>query len=418
MSPARPEVSPRLFPGWRILALAVVTGALTAPGQTIGISVFVDSFIEDLELSRSAVASAYSIGTLAAAFFLPSVGRLIDRHGVRKMMATIGVLFAVVLGLMSGVQGFITLALGFVGIRLLGQGSLTLVSTVAVTLWFEERRGFVLGVLATGTGMLMSLVPFGSNSLIELLGWRPAWLVLGGIVALTVVPIALFGIIDRPASIGMLPDGAKVDAGVDVTVDRNRSGSKTRAEAIRSVRFWVLVAASTTVGMLATALNFHQISLLGDAGLTPTEAAVMFLPQFIGAAVAGVAVGWLADRWTAMALIPISMALMSATLVAAATLGQTWTIIAYALLLGASGGASRSIGSTLMPRWFGTESIGAITGLATLISISGTALGPILYSLANDATGGYSSASVVFLILPASIVAAVALAGRSRMTTS
>ena len=157
MSPARPEVSPRLFPGWRILALAVVTGALTAPGQTIGISVFVDSFIEDLELSRSAVASAYSIGTLAAAFFLPSVGRLIDRHGVRKMMATIGVLFAVVLGLMSGVQGFITLALGFVGIRLLGQGSLTLVSTVAVTLWFEERRGFVLGVLATGTGMLMSL---------------------------------------------------------------------------------------------------------------------------------------------------------------------------------------------------------------------------------------------------------------------
>lgn len=414
MSVVPAAVVSRRFPGWRILALAVVTGALTGPGQTIGISVFVDSFIRDLDLSRSAVATAYSIGTLTAALFLPSVGRMIDRRGVRSMMALIGVLFAIVLGFMSTVQGFITLALGFVGVRLLGQGSLTLVSTVAVTLWFEKRRGFVLGILATGTGMLMSLVPVGSNSLIERLGWRPTWLVLGAIVAVTVVPIAWFGMIDRPASIGLQPDG--VVAGHDP--DDLHPRSATRSEAIRTVRFWVLVCASTTVGLLATALNFHQISLLGDAGLTPSEAAVMFLPQFIGAAVAGVTVGWLADRLSAMTLIPLSMALMAATLVAAASLGGAWTIVAYALLLGASGGASRSIGSTLMPRWFGTASIGAITGLATLISISGTALGPILYSLANDATGGYSSASVVFLALPVSIVAAVLLAGRSRMTTS
>lgn len=413
MSLLRKEVSSRLFPGWRILALAVLTGALTGPGQTIGIAVFVDSFIADLDLSRSAVATAYSIGTLTAAFFLPSVGRLIDRYGVRTMMSIIGVLFAVVLGLMSGVQGFVTLALGFVGIRLLGQGSLTLVSTVAVTLWFEKRRGFVLGLLATGTGMLMSLVPVGSNSLIEWLGWRPTWVALGAVVALTVVPIARFGIIDRPASIGLQPDGASID----VDDDSMETHSATRSEAVRSVRFWVLVASSTTVGMLATALNFHQISLLGDAGLTTTEAAVMFLPQFVGAAIAGVVVGWLADRLTAMTLIPIAMLLMSATLVAAASLGPTWTIIGYALMLGASGGASRSIGSTLMPRWFGTGSIGAITGLSTLISISGTAMGPILYSLANDATGGYSSASVVFLVLPVSIVAAVVVAGRTRMTT-
>lgn len=330
------------------------------------------------------------------------------------MMALIGVLFAIVLGFMSTVQGFMTLALGFVGVRLLGQGSLTLVSTVAVTLWFEKRRGFVLGILATGTGMLMSLVPVGSNALIERLGWRPTWLVLGAIIAVTVVPIAWFGMIDRPASIGLQPDGAV--AGHDP--DEVHPRSATRSEAIRTVRFWVLVCASTTVGLLATALNFHQISLLGDAGLTASEAAVMFLPQFIGAAVAGVAVGWVADRLSAMTLIPLSMALMAATLVAAASLGAAWTIVAYALLLGASGGASRSIGSTLMPRWFGTASIGAITGLATLISISGTALGPILYSLANDATGGYSSASVVFLALPVAIVLTVLLAGRSRMTTS
>ena len=75
---------------------------------------------------------------------------------------------------MSRVSGFATLTAGFVLIRMLGQGSLSLVSTVAVTLWFERHRGLVLGVLATGSGMLMTLVPIGSNALIDSIGWRSA----------------------------------------------------------------------------------------------------------------------------------------------------------------------------------------------------------------------------------------------------
>ena len=160
-------VSSRRFPGWRILGLAIVTAALTGPGQTIGVSVFVDHLIDDLGLTRSSVSTAYLIGTLTAAFALPVVGRQIDTRGVRLGMTAVGIGFAIALALMSGVGGFITLAAGFVLIRLFGQGSLTLVSTVAVTLWFRSRRGFVLGLLATGTGMLMSLVPIASNAIIE-----------------------------------------------------------------------------------------------------------------------------------------------------------------------------------------------------------------------------------------------------------
>jgi len=48
---------PRSFYGWRILGLAILTGGLTGPGQTIGVSVFVDHFIADLGMSRSEVSS-------------------------------------------------------------------------------------------------------------------------------------------------------------------------------------------------------------------------------------------------------------------------------------------------------------------------------------------------------------------------
>jgi MFS family permease len=402
-------VSSRRFPGWRILGLAILTAALTGPGQTIGVSVFVDHFITDLGLTRSAVSTAYLVGTLTAAFGLPIVGRQIDARGVRIGMTTIGTGFAVALALMSGVSGFVTLAAGFVLIRLFGQGSLTLVSTVAVTLWFRSRRGFVLGLLATGTGMLMSLVPIASNAIIESVGWRIAWLVLAGVIALTVVPIGWFGMIDRPSDLGLEPDGGEIGVITGPPIER----SATRGEAVRTPRFWILVAAGSSVGMLATALNFHQISLLGDAGLTASQAAAMFLPQFVGTAIAGVVFGWLSDRLTGRTLIPLSMAILASTLLLAANLAGGLTIAAYALTLGAAGGASRSVGSTLMPRWFGTDHIGSITGLSTLIGVASTAVGPVAYSLARDFAGTYETASLVFVALPVS-VAVTAMVGARR----
>ena len=52
------------FSGWRIAAFATVVLGLTGPGQTIGVSVFIDHFADDLELSKNAIAGGYAIGTL------------------------------------------------------------------------------------------------------------------------------------------------------------------------------------------------------------------------------------------------------------------------------------------------------------------------------------------------------------------
>ncbi|HUG86400.1 MAG TPA: hypothetical protein VMM13_17670, partial [Euzebya sp.] len=82
------------FSGWRIVAVAAATLAMTAPGQTVGVSVFVDHLIADLDLTRSAVSGAYLVGTLTGAMVLPFVGRWIDRFGVRLATAVIAGLFA------------------------------------------------------------------------------------------------------------------------------------------------------------------------------------------------------------------------------------------------------------------------------------------------------------------------------------
>ena len=388
----------RSFYGWRILGLAIITGGLTGPGQTIGVSVFVDQFISDLGMSRSEVSTAYLIGTLIAALGLPLIGQRVDRVGVRRAMTVIGVAFGVALVGMAGVQGFVALAIGFVAIRLLGQGSLMLVSTVVVTLWFEKRRGTVLGIFSTGTAIVMALVPVGLSLVIEGYGWRVAWLTSAVMIWLVVVPIARFGMIDRPSDIGQVPDGPNPKK-MEPSKEQTR-GSATRAEALRTKRFWSLLAASATVGMLVTALNFHQISLLGDAGLTATEAAVMFLPQVIGAAAAGLLFGYLSDRLTGRELIPMAMGLLIISLVLAASLTPGVAVVLYAVSLGAAGGAIRSVSATLLPRWFGVRHIGEIQGTASFIDVASTALGPVVFALARDATGGYSGAATWFIIMP------------------
>ncbi len=397
---------PRSFYGWRILGLAIITGGLTGPGQTIGVSVFVDQFISDLGMSRSEVSTAYLIGTLIAALGLPLIGRRVDRVGVRRAMTVIGVAFGAALVGMAGVQGFVALAIGFVAIRLLGQGSLMLVSTVAVTLWFEKRRGTVLGIFSTGTAIVMALVPVGLSLVIEGYGWRVAWLTSAVMIWLVVVPIARFGMIDRPSDIGQVPDGPNPQK-VKPSKEQTRV-SATRAEALRTKRFWSLLAASATVGMLVTALNFHQISLLGDACLTATESALMFLPQVIGAAAAGLLFGYLSDRLTGRELIPMAMGLLIISLVLAASLTPGVAVVLYAVSLGAAGGAIRSVSATLLPRWFGVRHIGEIQGTASFIDVASTALGPVVFALARDATGGYSGAATWFIIMPllAGIVAA------------
>jgi len=388
----------RSFYGWRILGLAIITGGLTGPGQTIGVSVFVDQFISDFGMSRSEVSTAYLIGTLIAALGLPLIGRRVDRVGVRRAMTVIGVAFGVALVGMAGVQGFVTLAIGFVAIRLLGQGSLMLVSTVAVTLWFEKRRGTVLGIFTTGTAIVMALVPVGLSLIIEGYGWRVAWLTSAVMIWLVVVPIARFGMIDRPSDVGQVPDGPKTKK--MKPSKEQTTVSATRSEALRTNRFWSLIAASATVGMLVTALNFHQISLLADAGLTATEAAVMFLPQVIGAAAAGLLFGYLSDRLTGRELIPMAMGLLIISLVLAASLTPGVAVVLYAVSLGAAGGAIRSVSATLLPRWFGVRHIGEIQGTASFIDVASTAVGPVVFALARDATGGYSGAATWFIIMP------------------
>lgn len=395
---SEPVRTTRRFVGWRIAILATITAAMTGPGQTIGVSVFVDPLINDLDLTRSQVSTAYLIGTLLGALALPSVGRWVDRTGARRAMTMIGLAFGTALVAMSGVQGFVTLAAGFTVIRLLGQGSLFLVSKVSVMHWFQRKRGLVFGVMLAAAGGLMSLAPVLLNLAIEAYSWRTAWILAAVAVWLIVVPIGIFGIVDKPADIGQYPDGDSAPAMTAAAESLPRSHS--RREAVGETRFWLLSVTVATTSMLFTALSFHQISILGEAGLSSTEAATMFLPQVVGAIMAGLLVGALSDRIPVRFLLAMSMALLTTALLLIQVVEPGWQVVLYAVTLGAAAGAQQPLAATVLPRWFGLANIGAIQGLSTFIGVAASAIGPVGLSLVRAWADGYSSATLILATIP------------------
>ena len=197
-----------VFYGWIILVTGTLGLIMTSPGQTYAVSIFIEHFINDLGISRSLVSTLYTVGTLLGGFALPIVGRQIDRRGARMMMSMIAVLFGLACIYMGFVRNAVMLGLGFTAIRMMGQGSLGLVSQNVINQWWVRRRGTIMGI----SGLLVSLLGLGGvpnliNWLIPIYGWRLTYMLLGAVLLLVMVPLALAFIRNQPELYGLQPDG-------------------------------------------------------------------------------------------------------------------------------------------------------------------------------------------------------------------
>jgi len=400
--------SPGGFYGWHVVGVSALALALTAPGQTAGIAAFIGPVTAELGISRSAVATAYLVGTLTGAAAMPLVGRALDRFGARRTMAVIGAVFGAVLVGLSLVSSLVGLTAGFVGVRLAGQGALGLTATTAVAFWFTRRRGLALGIVSAVGATGISLAPVGLEVLVSAQGWRTAWLVEGLVVWAVVVPLALLGLRDRPADLGQVPDGR---------VDTDRPApppveGRTLRQAARTPFFWVVLAGVAVSGMLATGVTFHQLDLLGERGLSSTEAAANFLPQTAAGLLSTLAVGALVDRFDGRRLAVACMLPLAGGLLWGTVVTPGWSALGFGLTIGAAGGAIRTLEAGSFPRYFGTTHLGSIRGVVASVSVGSTAFGPVAFALVRDATGSYGPALLAGAVLPGLVAVAALLAPR------
>ncbi|MEX2500849.1 MAG: MFS transporter, partial [Trueperaceae bacterium] len=283
------------FPyAWVVLMASLVTMVATIPGQTVGVSVFLDAIIDDLGVSRSTVSLLYTIGTLAGSLALPFVGRFIDGRGPRLAVGVIATLFAGACLYMSFVEGLWMLAIGFVLIRMLGQGSLSLVSQHVVNLWFVQRRGMAISLMMVGMAVATALVPSLLDGLVGSAGWRGGYAWLALVVAVVAIPAGIAFFRDRPEAYGERPDGHRAGTKDVPPLDE---AAMTLAQARRTSAFWLVVAGDAATSALGTGLIFHHFDILGQSGIDRATAAAAFVPIGLVTAVGTFAGGVMLDRF-------------------------------------------------------------------------------------------------------------------------
>ncbi len=403
--------------GWVILVVGTLGLIMSGPGQTYAVSIFLESIIADLELNRTTISLMYTIGTVSGSFLLPFIGRQLDVRGPRIMMMITAVLFGLACTYMGWVQNAAMLAIGFIGIRLLGQGSTSLISRQIVNLWWVERRGMILGMMIFAASILgPGILPRFINWLIPLVGWRLAYPILGGIVAAVMLPVAYLFYRGRPEQYGQLPDGrgsiedaleaqkAKQEAagGANELAEEDlvEEENWTLAQVTRTWTFWLILLGIVSFDMLGTGISFHIVSIFIDKGFSADLAANYFLPMSIVTAVIGLISGVMIDRVEPKYLLSLGLFIQFASYLMATVMATPAMALMFVILRGLNGGLARTLSNVLWPKYYGRSNLGVISGFATTFGVIGSGIGPLIYGFGRDISTSYTPVILISSIFP------------------
>jgi len=368
---------------------------MTFPGQTAGLSPLTDPLIKSLEIDRTTISISYLVATLAGALTMPLLGKTLDKYGTKLAITVTGFAFSGFLYFASYVSDILGLTVSYIGLRMLGQGALTLAATTLIARSITHRTGLALGITGAVGSAGISLAPIAIERIVTLYDVATAWRIESALIAIVVLPIAF--LLPRESSKKSQSSSSELREGLA------RPGDYQTSQAIKTGMFWVLSAAGFTTGMLSTGLAFHLISILGTKGLSSVEAAANFIPQSFAAVGATLLIGAIIDRVDPRWATAGSMLALSSCLVFLIFVRPGFSALLFGLLLGSAMGSLRGIEAAAFVRYFGPSNIGAIRGLSTSIALVSTALGPVYFALGFSISGTYTAASLAASILPIAV---------------
>ncbi|PJF41760.1 MAG: MFS transporter [Chloroflexi bacterium] len=389
-----------IFYGWVIWVVATLGLIATAPGQTFTVSWFFDRFIEDFELSRTSISTLYGIGTFVGALSLTWVGRQVDRYGTRYSVMVVGGLFTLTLFAMSSVVNPVMLLFGFIALRGLGQGSLTLISTNVVGLWFQERRGRMMSLMLVGIALFQRIyVPWLQQTL-EKNDWREVWIMLGIVIGITLLPAMWIFMRDAPEQFGLHPDGRQTKI-KNVNTQDEHEDDWTLAEARRTSIFWIFVAGRFIPPAWGTGMILHQISIFAGQGHSERVAAQTFGTIALIAAGAYILTGAMVDRFHPGRIMALQLTALSIAMFVAMNMSSSAALRIYAIAFGFMMGTGGVFDGAVWTNLFGRKHIGEIRGFVSTGVIIGSAVGPVIFAVSFDHLGGYAPIFWLGIVLSA-----------------
>jgi sugar phosphate permease len=309
----------RIHPAWAVAVIAFIA-LVGAAGFRATPSVMLRPLHEEFGWSLGTISAAVSVNLLLYGLTAPFAAALMEKFGLRRVVATALLLVATGSGLTIYMYASWQLVMLWGVLVGLGTGSMALAFVATVTnRWFVRRRGLVTGVLTAGgaAGQLVFLPALAQ--LTGAYGWRVAALTVTA-AALAVVPLVWWKLRDKPADLGILAYGATAADPPPPAVPAGsaaRNALRALRDAARTRPFWLLaggfaICGASTNGLVGT----HFIPAAHDHGMAETTAASLLALVGLFDIVGTIASGWLTDRVDSRILLGVYYGLRGLSLLA------------------------------------------------------------------------------------------------------
>ena len=402
--------SPGFYGNWLVVA-GFVTQFVSVSAQNYATGAFMMPMIDEFGWSRAQFILPRSLGQFVMAFVGFFIGTRVDRYGARPfMLSGLVALSASLLGLSLITQWWQWVLLNGVALSIGAALIGNLVVNVTLSKWFVEKRGRAIAWASMGVSFAGIAVTPPVTWCIDRFGWRAGWQAMALATLLLTLPAAL-SMRRSPEDHGLHPDGKShrdASAGGLARARADFDGSLTRAQAMRTRAFYLLVLAFSLFQVLIPVVLLQSIPFMTDAGHSRATAAMAIFVASVPAMLTKPVWGWLVDHMNPKPLAACS-ALISGVSVLLIVVGINGpdVRIAYAAfaLLGVGWGGMIPLQEVIWALYFGRRHLGSVRSAALPFALIMSAGGPLAVAYYCDVVCHYDGAFLAVGIM--SIVAAV-----------
>lgn len=391
-------VQPRIYYGYWIIALAFIAQFVAVGMLNYVAGAFMTPMSDALGWTRSEFTWPRTLGQLIMAFVGFVIGARVDQHGGRRFMLVGTTIIVIAALLLAQIQTYwqwliINGVILTVGTALIGN----LVVNVTLAKWFVVQRGRAVALSSMGVSFAGVLLVPAITFVIDGWGWRTAWQVLAVAAGLLMYPVAL-SMRRSPEDYGWHPDGLsheQIAAGHGHRANVDYASSLTRAQALRTPAFYLLVLAFGLFTINIGVMLLQTIPFMTDAGFPRTTAALMITVASVPSMLSKPLWGYIIDRTNAMPLAALGAALTGVALliiIFSVRAGSHAGVYSGYFLLGVGWGGMIPIQEVIWANFFGRRHIGAVRSAALPFSLLIGATAPLLTSYYFDWTGNYYGA--------------------------
>lgn len=404
---------------------AIVIACFILMASSVGITqncfnLFSIEIMNELKFTASQVQVMNTIATLMTMVSALVVGTVFNKFSMRLAMPVYAICLTGGFFLYSTVNSLAQLYIlsALVGF---GRGGVAVVPCgLLMNNWFKEKRGFATGIALAGSTAGGFVFVRIANAIIASMDWRRAYMVLGVMAAVLIIPTVIFVIREKPEDKGLRPYGA-TEENTASTVKAEFTGI-SRKKFLKTSAFWMLGITFFLISAINMGLqNNVSIYLTMQKGQTRELAAdvasILLLSQVVGK----ILLGSIYDKKGVKFGSAYGCAVFLLSIVTIMLAGNKAFAIIFGVIVGLALSMTTCTPPLLTSLAVGRREYSSIYGLLNAFATAGVALGPVIAGFIYDHTESYDLAWIIFAVVAVVILVLTILAmnkskGYSSMT--